>query len=62
MLIWDEYGLTPRFYGKGPATKSHEFLEKIQTAFDPPPDFWKIMLQFFMIDIVAHMRGCMMAR
>ena len=34
--------------GKGPATKSDELLEKIQTAFGPPPPhFWKIMLQFF---------------
>ena len=35
--------------GKGPATKSDDFLEKFQTAFDPPPPphFWKIMLQIF---------------
>ena len=33
--------------GKDPATKSDEFLEKLQTAFDPPPHFWKIMLQIF---------------
>ena len=34
--------------GKDPATKSDEFLEKFQTAFDPPPPhFWKIMLQIF---------------
>ena len=33
--------------GKGPATKSVEFLEKFQTAFDPPPHFQKIILQFF---------------
>ena len=34
--------------GKDPATKSDEFLEKFQTAFDPPPPhFWKIMLQNF---------------
>ena len=25
--------------GKDPATKSDEFLEKLQTAFDPPPSF-----------------------
>ena len=25
--------------GKGPATESNEFLEKFQTAFDPPPSF-----------------------
>ena len=34
-------------WGKGPATKSDEFLEKFQTAFDPPSSFWKIMLQIF---------------
>ena len=29
-------------------TKSDEFLEKFQTAFNPPPPhFWKIMLHFF---------------
>ena len=33
--------------GKSPATKSDESLEKFQTAFDPPPHFWKIILQFF---------------
>ena len=33
--------------GKDAATKSDEFLEKLQTAFDPPPHFWKIMLQIF---------------
>ena len=25
--------------GKGPASKSDEFLEKFRTAFDPPPSF-----------------------
>ena len=41
--------LVSRFVlGKGPATKSDEFLEKILKAFDPPPPhFRKIMLQFF---------------
>ena len=29
------------------ATKTDEISEKIQTAFDPPPHFRKIMLQFF---------------
>ena len=43
--------------GKDPATKSDEFLEKLQTAFDPPPHFWKIMLQFFIMDRVAYMLG-----
>ena len=34
--------------GKGPATKSDEFSEKFQTAFDPPPPhFRKIILQIF---------------
>ena len=34
--------------GKGPATKSDEFSEKFQTAFDPPPPHCrKIMLQYF---------------
>ena len=33
--------------GKGPATKSDDFLEKFQMAFDPLPHFWKIMLQLF---------------
>ena len=26
-----------------------------------PPQFWKIILQFFMTDMVAYMRGDMMA-
>ena len=33
--------------GKGPATKLDEFSGKFQTAFDPPPHFWKIVLQIF---------------
>ena len=33
--------------GKDPATKLDDFLEKLQTAFDPPPQFWKIILQIF---------------
>ena len=51
--------------GTGHATKSDEFSEKFQTAFDPPhphPHFWKIMLQFFIMDMVEHMQGGMMAR
>ena len=45
--------------GKGGATNSDEFLEKFQTAFDPPPPhFWKIILQFFIMDMVAFMQGC----
>ena len=34
--------------GKGGSSKTDEFLEKFQTAFDPPPPhFRKIMLRFF---------------
>ena len=34
--------------GTGDGTKTNEFSEKFQTAFDPnPPQFRKIMLQFF---------------
>ena len=40
-----------------PATKSNEFLEKFQTAFDPPPHFLKIILQFFIMDMVAFIQG-----
>ena len=29
------------YKGMGPATKSDDFLEKFQTAFDPPPSFSK---------------------
>ena len=37
--------------GKDPATKSDEFFEQFQTAFDlPPPNFWKIILQIFYND------------
>ena len=35
------------FLGKDPGTKSDEFLEKFQMAFDPLPHFWKIILRFF---------------
>ena len=47
---------------KGPATKLDAFSEKFQTALNPPPHFRKIMLRFFMTDMVAYMRGGMMAR
>ena len=44
--------------GKRGCTKSDEFLEKFQMAFDtPPPHFWKIIT-----DMVAYMQGGMMAR
>ena len=44
--------------GKGPATKSDEFLEKFQMAFDtPPPHFWKIVTY-----MVAYIRGGIMVR
>ena len=33
--------------GKDPATKLDEFLEKFQTALNPRPPFWKIILQIF---------------
>ena len=49
--------------GNGPDAKSDEFLEKFQTAFNPPPPFLEIILQFF-YDIYGciYMRGDMMAR
>ena len=44
--------------GKGPTTKSDEFLDKFQTAFDlPPSHFRKIMLQMF-----YDRYGCIYAR
>ena len=36
---WKETIITGLVLGKDPATKSDEFLKKIQTAFDPPPSF-----------------------
>ena len=45
-------------FGKDPATKSDEFLEKFQTAFDPPPlIFGKLCCKFFIMDMVAFMQG-----
>ena len=42
--------------GKGPATKLDEFLEKFQTAFDPPPlIFRKLHCNFFRMDMLAYM-------
>ena len=49
--------------GTGHATKSDEFSEKFQTAFDPHPSFLETYVaNFFMIDMVAFMQGGMMAR
>ena len=50
--------------GKDPATKSDEFLEKFQTAFDlPPPSFLENFVAiFFIMDMVAYMQGGMRAR
>ena len=47
--------------GKGGATKSNEFSEKIQTAFEPP-HFGKLECNFFIMDTVAYMQGGMRAR
>ena len=44
--------------GKGGATISDEFTEKFQTAFDPPPHFWKIILQFFYDIYGCICQGC----
>ena len=49
--------------GKGGNTKSDEFLEKFQTAFDPPHlIFGKLCCKFFIMDMVAYMQGGMRAR
>ena len=49
--------------GKGGNTKSDEFLEKFQTAFDLPPlIFGKSYCNFFVMDMVVYMQGGMMAR
>ena len=40
-----------------PATKSDEFLEKIQTALDPPLIFGKLYCNFFTMDMAALMQG-----
>ena len=41
--------------------RKDEFLEKFQTAFDPPSFLEKFIAIVFMIDMVAYMRGDMMA-
>ena len=46
-----------QWLGKGPDTKLEEFLEKFQMDFDPPPHFWKIILQIF-----YNRYGCIYAR
>ena len=43
--------------GKGDATKSDDFLEKFQTAFDPPLIFGKLYCKFFIMDMVTFMQG-----
>ena len=42
-------------WGKSPATKLDDFLEKFQTAFDPPLTFGKLYCNFFVMDMVAFM-------
>ena len=46
------------YFGKDPATKSDEFLEKIQTAFDrPTPSFLKNYFAIFVkMEMVAFMQ------
>ena len=39
--------------GKDPVTKSDEFLEKFQKAFDPLPSFLEIYVAIFIMDMVA---------
>ena len=50
-------GLCPRSKGRNPAAKSDEFLENYKRLLTPPPHFWKIMLHFFLMDMVAFMQG-----
>ena len=42
------------YLGKGLATNLDDFLEKFQTAFDPPPPFGKLYCNFFIMDMVAY--------
>ena len=54
-LSWNAFNLPLE---KDPATKSDDFLEKFQTAFDPPPlIFRKLDCKFFIMDMVAFMQG-----
>ena len=41
----------------GPATKSDDFLEKFQTAFEPPLIFGKLCCNFFLMDMEEGMRA-----
>ena len=43
--------------GRIPLPKSDEFLEKFQTAFDPPLIFGKLYCKFFIMDMLAFMQG-----
>ena len=44
--------------GTGGGTKTDDFLEKFQTAFDPPPlIFGKLYCKFFIMDMVAFTHG-----
>ena len=49
------------FLGKGDAIKLDEFLENFQTAFAPPPSFLENYIEIFMTDMVAYMRGDIVA-
>ena len=44
-------------FGKSGVTKSDEFLEKFQTAFDPPLIFGKLCCKFFIMDMQGGMRA-----
>ena len=46
LQIGEKY-LKPPILGTDGGTKSHEFLEKLQMAFDPPSYFREIIFQYF---------------
>ena len=48
--------------GKSPATKSDDFLEKFQTAFDSPPSFLENHIAMFIMGMVVFMQGGIGAR
>ena len=56
----EKYELLPillvRLLGKGQATKSDDFLEKFQMAYDPPLIFGKLCCKFFIMDMVTFMQ------